>query len=132
MLAKKLLASTFTAVIFMVPHAARAYDTFGTVDAGYSSTYSEASEWSYNGDSDYSASSYYESPSTSTSTYYDYSHSHSSSSHHGGEQDGGVIGLLVLAIIVIGTVMDRFTEYKQAAEQRLYEEYRLWEKRAAI
>ena len=52
MLTKKLLVSIFAAAVVVIPHAVRA--TFGTVEAGYSSTYSEASDWSYDGGDDYS------------------------------------------------------------------------------
>ena len=98
MLTNKLLVSFFAAAALVIPHAVRAYDTFGTVDAGYSSTYSEASDWSYDGGSDYSYSSYSE---PSSSSYYDHNHSHSSSSHHGGNNEDDGTGLFIFALMIL-------------------------------
>ena len=109
MLTKKLLVPFFAVSALVVPHAVRALDTFGTVDAGYSSTYSEASDWSYDGGaSDYSYSTYYE----PTSTYYDHnSQRHSSSSHHGGNNDEEADPRVVIAIIVLLIAVGLCKEY---------------------
>ena len=119
---KKLLISIFAAAVLVIPHAVRA--TFGTVDVGYSSTYSEASDWTYDGGNDYS---YYDS---SSNQYYAHSHNQSSSGHHGGDKEGE--GVFVLAVIVFIAVLGFFKECKESADRRRYEEYRQWEKRAAI
>lgn len=58
MLMKKLFVSIVAAAV-LAPLAVRASDdSWGTVDEGYSDTYSEASDWSYDGGSDYDSSDY--------------------------------------------------------------------------